>query len=146
MSFGLTNAYTAFMELMKWVFRSYLDSFIIVFIDDILVYSKIDANHVRHLTIMLQRLMEEKLYGKFSKCEFWLFLVAFLGYVVSKEGIKVNSAKVEAIIGWTRPIFATEIHCFMGLAGYYRCFIQSVSSIISPLTSLTQKNETFHWL
>ena len=94
----------------------------IVFIDDILVYSKTEEDHVRHLRIVLQRLREEKLYAKFSKCEFWLTSVTFLGHVVSKEGIRVDPAKIEVVRGWTRPTSPTEIGSFMGLAGYYRQF------------------------
>ena len=120
MSFGLTNAPAAFMELMNAVFRPYLDSFVIIFIDDILVYSKTEEDHVRHLRIVLQRLREEKLYSKFSKCEFWLTSVTFLGYVVSKEGIRVDPAKIEVVKGWTRPTSPTEIWSFVGSAGYYQ--------------------------
>ncbi|MCF8701934.1 hypothetical protein L3054_11165, partial [Corynebacterium sp. MC-10] len=145
MSFGLTNAPATFMELMNRVFRPYLDSFVIVFIDDILVYSKTEADHVNHLRIVLQKLREEKLYAKFSKCEFWLDSVVFLGHVVSKEGIRVDPAKVEAVRGWTRPTSATEIRSFLGLAGYYRRFIQGFSSIAAPLTKLTGKNVAFLW-
>ena len=122
MSFGLINAPEAFMELMTGVFRPYVHSFVIVFIDDFLFYSKTKEDHVRHLRIVLQRLREEKLYAKFSKCEFWLTSVTFLGHVVSKEGIRVDPAKIEAVRGWTRPTSPTEIRSFMGLAGYYRQF------------------------
>ena len=119
MSFGLTNAPATFMELMNEVFRPYLDSFVIVFIDDILVYYKTEEDHVRHLRIVLQRLREEKLYAKFSKCEFYFNSVAFLGHVVSKEGIRVDPAKIEAVRGWTRPTSPTEIQIFMESTGYY---------------------------
>ena len=145
MSFGLTNAPTAFMELMNGVFRPYLDSFVIVFIDDILVYSKTEEDHVRHLRIILQRLREEMLYVKFSKCEFWLSSVTFLGHVVPKEGIKVDPAKIEEVRGWTRPTSPTKIRSFVGLAVYYRRFIQSFSTIATPLTRLTLQDVGFHW-
>ncbi|XP_055824467.1 uncharacterized protein LOC129892996 [Solanum dulcamara] len=145
MSFGLTNAPAAFMELMNGVFRPYLDSFVIVFIDDILVYSKTEADHVRHLRLVFQKLREEKLYAKFSKCEFWLDSVTFLGHVVSKEGIRVDPAKIEAVRGWTRPTSPTEIRSFVGLAGYYRRFVHGFSTIAAPLTRLTQKAVDFHW-
>ena len=98
MSFGLTNAPAAFMELMNRVFHDYLDKFIIVFIDDILVYSKTREDHETHLRLALERLQSEKLYAKFSKCEFWLDRVMFLGHIVSEEGVVVDPAKIEAII------------------------------------------------
>ncbi len=116
MSFGLTNAPAAFMDLMTRVFRPYLDSFVIVFIDDILVYSRSRSEHEQHLRIVLQTLRDHRLYAKFSKCEFWLESVAFLGHVVSKEGIIVDPAKIEAIRDWDRPTSVTEVRSFVGLA------------------------------
>ena len=98
MSFGLTNAPAAFMELMNRVFHDYLDKFIIVFIVDILVYSKTREDHEMHLRLALERLQSEKLYAKFSKCEFWLDRVMFLGHIVSEEGVAVDPAKIEAIV------------------------------------------------
>ncbi|XP_069154406.1 uncharacterized protein [Solanum lycopersicum] len=145
MSFGLTNAPAAFMDLMNGVFRPYLDSFVIVFIDDILIYSRSKEEHEHHLRIVLGILKEKKLYAKFSKCEFWLSSIAFLGHVVSKEGIMVDPKKIEAVRDWVRPASVTEIRSFLGLAGYYRRFVEGFSSIASPLTRLTQKKVTFQW-
>ena len=127
MSFGLTNAPAAFMHLMHSVFRPYLDSFVIVFIDDILVYSRSREDHEQHLRTVLQTLREKKLYAKFSKCEFWLDSVAFLGHVVSSEGIQVDPKKIEAVPNCPRPSSATEIRSFIGLAGYYRRFMEGFS-------------------
>ena len=139
MSFGLTNAPAAFMDLMNRVFRPFLDKFVIVFIDDILIYSKSLEEHGHHLQLVLQKLREHQLYAKFSKCEFWLDKVTFLGHVVSKEGIQVDPSKVEAVRSWPRPTTVTEIRSFLGLAGYYRRFVKDFSRIAAPLTRLTQK-------
>ncbi|KAL0556523.1 hypothetical protein IC582_005037 [Cucumis melo] len=122
MSFGLTNAPAVFMDLMNRVFREFLDTFVIVFIDNILIYSKTEAEHEEHLRIVLQTLRDNKLYAKFSKCEFWLKQVSFLGHVVSKAGVSVDPAKIEAVTGWTRPSTVSEVRSFLGLAGYYRRF------------------------
>ncbi|KAJ4979272.1 hypothetical protein NE237_010052 [Protea cynaroides] len=119
MSFGLTNAPATFMELMNRVFHDMLDTSVIVFIDDILVYSKDEETHIKNLNAALQRLRKEKLYAKFSKCEFWLKEVAFLGHVVSAEGIKVDPSKIEAIVKWKAPKSVAKIRSFLGLAGYY---------------------------
>ena len=145
MSFGLTNAPAAFMDLMKRVFKPFLDRFVIVFIDDILVYSRSEEEHVEHLRIVLQTLREQQLYAKFSKCEFWLDSVAFLGHVVSREGIQVDPKKIEAVMDWQRPTTVTEVRSFPGLAGYYRRFVQDFSRIAAPLTRLTQKKVKFQW-
>ena len=115
------------MDLMNRIFKSHLDDFIIVFIDDILVYSKNNEDHERHLRIALQTLREEKLFAKFKKCEFWLSSIAFLGHIISKEGISVDPQKIEAVVNWPRPTNATEIRSFLGLAGYYRRFVQDFS-------------------
>ena len=133
------------MELMNGVFRPYIDSFMIFFIDDIFFYSKTEEDHVQHLRIVLQRLREEKLYVKFSKCEFLLTSVTFLGHVVSNEGIRVDPDKIEAVRGWTRPTTPTEIRSFVGLAGYYRLFVKSFSTIEAPLTRLTRQDVCFQW-
>ena len=145
MSFGLTNAPAAFMELMNRVFHDYLDKFIIVFIDDILVYSKTREDHETHLRLALERLQSEKLYAKFSKCEFWLDRVMFLGHIVSEEGVAVDPAKIEAIINWKQPKTVTEIRSFLGLAGYYRRFVEAFARLAGPLTALTRKDHKFVW-
>ena len=145
MSFGLTNAPAAFMDLMNRVFKPFLDRFVIVFIDDILVYSRGEEEPVEHLRIVLQTLREHQLYAKFSKCEFWLDSVAFLGHVVSREGIQVDPKTIEAVMDWQRPTTVTEVRSFLGLAGYYRRFVQDFSRIAAPLTRLTQKNVRFQW-
>ncbi|KAL4018033.1 hypothetical protein IC575_021620 [Cucumis melo] len=145
MSFGLTNAPAVFMDLMNRVFREFLDTFVIVFIDDILIYSKTEAEHEEHLRIVLQTLRDNKLYAKFSKCEFWLKQVSFLGHVVSKAGVSVDPAKIEAVTGWTRPSTVSEVRSFLGLAGYYRRFVENFSRIATPLTQLTRKGAPFVW-
>lgn len=145
MPFGLTNAPAAFMDLMNRIFRPYLDKFVIVFIDDILIYSATDEEHAQHLREVLQILREKQLYAKFSKCEFWLREVVFLGHVVSGEGISVDSKKVEAIIDWERPKNVSEVRSFLGLAGYYRRFVEGFSQIATPLSRLTRKDLKFVW-
>jgi len=145
MSFGLTNAPAAFMDLMNRVFKPFLDKFVIVFIDDILVYSKSQEEHEDHLRSTLQKLREHQLFAKFSKCEFWLDKVAFLGHVISRDGVHVDPSKVEAVQNWPRPTSVTEIRSFLGLAGYYRRFVKDFSKVAAPLTRLTQKNVRFEW-
>lgn len=145
MPFGLTNAPAAFMDLMNRIFQPFLDNFVIVFIDDILVYSRNEEEHGQHLRQILETLRTEKLYAKLSKCEFWLRSVNLLGHVVSREGIHVDPSKVKAVEGWAVLTTPTEICQFLGLAGYYRRFIQNFSKIVKPLTSLTQKGVPFKW-
>ncbi|GJU87105.1 reverse transcriptase domain-containing protein [Tanacetum coccineum] len=145
MPFGLTNAPAIFMDLMNRVCKPYLDKFVIVFIDDILIYSKSEEEHEVHLKTILDLLKKEKLYAKFSKCEFWLKEVQFLGHVVNRDGIHVDPSKVESVKNWKTPESSTEIRSFLGLAGYYRRFIENFSKIAKPLTLLTQKNKTYVW-
>ncbi|KAG8471689.1 hypothetical protein CXB51_036643 [Gossypium anomalum] len=145
MPFGLTNAPAAFMDLMNRIFQSYLDRFVVVFIDDILVYSKAESEHAQHLRIVLQTLREKQLYAKFSKCEFWLYEVGFLGHIVSAEGIRVDPSKVSAVVNWKIPKNITEVRSFLGLAGYYCRFVKNFSMIASPMTRLLQKNVEFVW-
>nr|GFB04729.1 putative reverse transcriptase domain-containing protein [Tanacetum cinerariifolium] len=141
MPFGLTNAPAVFMDLMNRVCKPYLDKFVIVFIDDILVYSKSKEEHEVHLRLMLELLKKEKLYDKFSKCEFWLQEVHFLGYVTKHNSNHVDPSKIKAVKNWKTPTTPSEIRSFLGFAGYYRRFIANFSKIAKPLTSLTQKNK-----
>ncbi|KAL4030390.1 hypothetical protein IC575_008626 [Cucumis melo] len=145
MSFGLTNAPAVFMDLMNRVFKDFLDLFVIVFIDDTLIYSKTEAEHEEHLHQVLETLRANKLYAKFSKCEFWLKKVTFLGHVVSSEGVSVDPAKIEVVTNWPRPSTVSEIRSFLGLAGCYRRFVEDFSRIASPLTQLTRKGTLFVW-
>ena len=145
MPFGLTNAPAYFMDLMNRILSPYLDQFVIIFIDDILVYSKNPEEHEHHLRTVLQVLREQKLYAKYSKCKFWEKSVHFLGHVISEEGIAVDPEKVRAVRDWKRPETITEIRSFLGLAGYYRRFIQNFSVVAAPMTRLTKKNAPFIW-
>ena len=136
MSFGLTNAPAAFMDLMNRVFRPYMDQFVVVFIDDILVYSNDRENHDTHLRVVLETLRKEQLYAKLSKCEFWLNGVSFLWHIVSKEGIRVNQKKIEVVVKWKPPRNVTKVRSFLGLAGYYRRFVKGFLMIAAPMTRL----------
>ncbi|KAL0453903.1 UNVERIFIED_CONTAM: Transposon Ty3-G Gag-Pol polyprotein, partial [Sesamum latifolium] len=145
MPFGLTNAPAAFMSLMNKTLQPFLDQFVIVFIDDILIYSRSPEEHEQHLRTVLQILREKRLYAKFSKCEFWMEEIAFLGHVASKEGVQPNPAKVKAILEWEAPKNVSEVRSFLGLADYYRRFIKDFSVVTKPLTNLLKKNVPFNW-
>ncbi|GKB23306.1 putative reverse transcriptase domain-containing protein [Tanacetum coccineum] len=145
MPFGLTNAPAVFMDLMNHVCKPYLDKFVIVFIDDILIYSRNKEEHANHLRIILELLKKEKLYAKFSKCDFWIHIVQFLGHLIDSQGLHVDPAKIEAVKNWASPTTPTEIRQFLGLAGYYRRFIEGFSKIAKSLTELTQKNKKYIW-
>ena len=139
MPFGLTNTPAAFMDLMHRIFQPYIDQFFVVFMDDILIYSQSEWEHENHLRIILQLLRDHQLYAKFSKCEFWLTEVRFLGHVVSTLGVSVDPEKVEVVMSWERPKLVIEIRSFLGLAGYYRRVIEDFSRIAAPMTRLTRK-------
>ncbi|KAD2392830.1 hypothetical protein E3N88_39807 [Mikania micrantha] len=169
--FGLTNAPAVFMDLMNRVCKPYLDKFVIVFIDDILINSKSKVEHEDHLRLVLELLKKKQLFAKFSKCEFWLKEVQFLGHIVNEEGIHVDPAKIETVKNWKTPTTPTEIRSFLGLAGknsillalllrsiihhilikhlkligYYRRFISNFSKIAIPLTALTHKGKPYKW-
>nr|GEW98428.1 putative reverse transcriptase domain-containing protein [Tanacetum cinerariifolium] len=133
------------MDLMNGVCKPYLDKFVIVFIDDILIYSKDEKEHEEHLRQILKLLKKEELYVKFSKYEFWIPKVQFLGHVIDSQGIHVDPAKIESVKDWTSPKSPTEIRQFLRLAGYYRIFIEGFSKITKPITKLTQKKVKFEW-
>ena len=143
--FGLTNAPATFMRLMNDILRPYLDKFVVVFLDDILIYSKNEEEHLEHLERVLQVLKEHQLYAREAKCAFGLPEVEFLGHVVCKEGVKVNERKVQAVQAWPEPKDPTQVRSFLGLAGFYRRFIQGFSNLAAPLTNLTRKGTEWQW-
>ena len=145
MPFGLTNAPTTFMDLMHRVFQPYLDQFVVVFVDDILIYSQYEEEHEDHLRVVLQLLRDHQLYAKFTKCEFWLIEVRFLRHVVSASSVSVDPEKVEAVMSWERSRSVFEICTFLGLAGYYRRFIEDFSRLAAPMTRLARKEVKFKW-
>jgi hypothetical protein len=127
------------------VFMPELDKFVVVFIDDILIYSKNEEEHAKHLRIALTLLREHQLYAKFSKCVFWLEEIQFLGHVLSANGIAVDSSKVKDILEWKPPTTVHQVRSFLGLAGYYRRFIPDFSKIVKPITSLLKNDTKFDW-
>ena len=145
MPFGLTNAPTTFMDLMHRVFQPYLDQFVVVFVEDILIYSRSEKEHENHLRIVLQALREHQLYTKFSKCEFWLTEVRFLGHMVSASGVSVDPEKVEVVMSWERPNLVFEIRSFLGLVRYYRRFMDDFSRLVAPMTRLARKEVRYEW-
>jgi hypothetical protein len=144
-SFGLTNASSYFMNMMNKVFMDKLDKFMVVFIDDILIYSATAEEHEQHLRVVLEKLRQNQLYAKFSKCDFWLEEVAFLGHVLTAKLVVVDPAKIEAVKEWEQPHNVTDIRSFLSLAGYYRRFIENFSKIAKPMTNLLEKTNEFEW-
>jgi hypothetical protein len=145
MCFGLTNAPAYFMYLTNKVFMEYLDKFVVIFIDDILIFSKMEEEHEKYLRMVLEKLRSNQLYAKFSKCEFWLTEVAFLRHVISAGGISVDPSKVQDMLNWMPLTNASEIQSFLRLVGYYRRFIKDFSKIVKPMTRLLEKNKDFDW-
>jgi hypothetical protein len=145
MSFELTNAPTYFMYLMNSVFMLELDKFVLVFIDDILVYSKNEDEHTEHLHIVLQRQRDHRLYAKLSKCYFCLREIKFLGHTISQDGISVDPNKVQEVMNWKPPTIVRQIRSFLGLAGYYRRFIPDFSGIAKAMTELLKKGVKYEW-
>jgi hypothetical protein len=145
MSFGLTNAPAHFTYLMNSVFMPKFDKFVVVFIDDILIYSKNEEEHAQHLRILLTCLREHQLYAKFNKCAFWLEEIQFLGHILSSKGIAVDPSKVKDILEWKPPTTIHQVRSFLGLAGYYRRFIADFSKLVKPITSLLKNDTKFNW-
>jgi hypothetical protein len=145
MSFGLTNAPAFFMNLMNNVFMDYVDKFVVVFIDDILIYSQSGEEHADHLNMVLQRLREHQLYAKLSKCEFLIDEVLFLGHIINKDGLAVDPKKVADTLNWKAPTDVRGIKSFIGMARYYRRFIEGFSKIAKPMTALLGNKVEFKW-
>ena len=139
------NAPAIFMETMNSMLHKYLDDFVVVFIDDILIYSKTEGEHERHLRLVLETLIENQFFAKLKKCEFWIFEVGLLGHVINQEGILVNPSKISTVVNWKRPTNVKEVRSFLGLAGYYRCFVKDFSIIAKPMSQLTRKGVKFQW-
>jgi hypothetical protein len=146
MSFGLTNAPAYFMYVMNKVFMEYLDKFVVVFINAILVFSKMEEEHEKHPRLVLEKLQSNKVYAKFSKCEFWLTKVAFVGHVISARRVSVDPGKVKDVLNWMPPTTASDVQSFLGLAGYYCRFIKDFSKIAKPMMKLLEKNKAFEWI
>jgi hypothetical protein len=146
MSFGLTNALVYFMYLMNKVFMEYLDKVVIMFIDEILVYSSCEEEHEERLHLVLQKLQGRRLYAKLSKCEFRLKQVAFLGHIISKGGISMDPSKIQDVLSWNAPMSVGNIRSFPRLADYYRRFIKGFSKITEPMTELLEKDKKFKWI
>ena len=145
MPFGLTNAPATFMSTMNDIFTLVLDQFVVIFIDDILVYSTDLEEHMRHLRHALQTLRENQLYAKLSKCEFAKQEMEFLGHVVTPTGLKLDPKKVEAITNWSTPKTFPDLRSFLGHATFYRRFVEGFSRTAAPMTDLLKKDKNFDW-
>jgi hypothetical protein len=146
MSFDLTNAPAYFMYPMNKVFMEYLDKFVVVFIDDILIFFKNEEEHDEHLCLVLHKLRENQLYVKLNKCKFWLKEVSFLGHIISEGGISIDPSKVKDVLSWNTRQNVSDIRSFLGLAGYYRRFIEDFFKISKPMTEVLKKSKTFEWM
>lgn len=145
MPFGLTNAPSTFMRLMNHILRPFLGKFVVVYFDDILIYSKTLNDHVGHVKLVLDVLRHERLFANLEKCTFCMDKLVFLGFVISSTRIHVDEEKVKAIKEWPIPKAVSEVRSFLGLAGFYRRFVRNFSTIALPLTALIKKDVSFHW-
>ncbi len=146
MPFGLTNAPATFCTLMNDIFRKWLDDFVVIYIDDILIYSGSLEEHEEHLHKVFQRLRENKLYAKLEKCEFEVTEVDFFGHRITQEGLKMDDHKVKAILDWEPPKSVMALRSFLGLASYYYKFIKDFAKMVAPLTNLLKKSAvTYEW-
>jgi hypothetical protein len=145
MPFGLTNAPSTFMRLMNEVLRAFISKFVVVYFDDILIYSKSHDDHIEHLRVVFDVLCDARLFGNLEKCTFSTDRVSFLGYVVTSQGIEMDEAKIVAITSWPLPTTVTQVRSFLGLAGFYRRFVRDFSTIATPLHELTKNRVSFHW-
>jgi hypothetical protein len=145
MSFGLTNAPSTFMRLMNEVLRPFIDKFVVVYFDDILIHSKSLDEHIKYLRAVFYALRVARLFANLEKCTFCTDRVAFLGYVVTPQRIEVDEAKIEAIKSWLIPATLTQLRSILELAGFYRCFVGDFSIIAAPLNDLMKKGVSFYW-
>ena len=145
MPIGLSEAPGTFMRVMHFVLRPYIGVFVVVYFDDILVFSKSLKEHVTHLRTVLQTLRKKQLYANMEKCLFGVDKLVFLGFVVSSKGVHVDESKINATKSWPQPTNLQQVRSFLGLAGFYRRFVKDFSTIASPLHSLSKKNEPFVW-
>jgi hypothetical protein len=145
MPFGLTNVPSTFMCLMNKVLHSFISKFVVVYFDDILIYSKLLDEHIEHLRAIFGTLCEACLFANLEKCTFCTDPVAFIGYVVTPQGIEVDEAKIEAIKSRPIPATLTQLRSFLGLEGFYRCFMRDFNTIAAPLNDLTKKGAPFYW-
>jgi hypothetical protein len=145
MPFGLTNAPSTFMRLMNEVLRAFISKFVVVYFDDILIYSKSHDDHIEHLRVVSDVLCDARLFGNLEKCTFSIDRVSFLGYVVTSQGIEMDEAKIVAITSWPLPSTVTQVRSLLDLAGFYRRFVRDFSTIAAPLHELTKNGVSFHW-
>ena len=144
MPFGLTNAPATFQSYMNHVFREQLRKFVLVFFDDILIYSRTWSDHLQHLDMVLGIMKAQSLYAKASKCEFGMTEILYLGHIIGADGVKVHQEKIQAILDWPPPKNISELRGYLGLCSYYRRFVRGFSQLASPLTDLTKKG-AFSW-